>query len=168
MEALRFEAIAEEHLEEVARIYNYYVLNTTVSFHTKIQTAAEMGESVLDADPRFASYMILQGESAAGYVLITHHKKKQAYDISGEVTIYLKPEYAGRGIGGQALQFIEDVARKNGFHSLVATICLDNEPSKHVFLRNGYSQCAHYKEIGSKFGRLLDIVMFQKILAPAL
>ncbi|MDF2921327.1 MAG: acetyltransferase [Paenibacillaceae bacterium] len=164
MEAVQYVKMTEAHLEEVTSIYNYYVLNTTVSFHTEALGVEEMRDSVLSADPRFESYVISRAGQTAGYVLITQHKKKQAYQISGEVTIYLKPDCAGQGIGDQALDFIEGVARTNGFHSLVATVCLDNERSRNIFVRHGYSQCAHYREIGRKFGRLLDIVTYQKLL----
>lgn len=91
---LAFAEITEEHLAGVLDIYNYYVLNTTVSFHTEPQTQAEMRQSVLSGDPRYKSYAILQDGSLAGYVLITRHKNKQAYDTSGEISIYLQP---GRG-----------------------------------------------------------------------
>lgn len=156
--------IEEAHLEQVTAIYNYYVENTTVSFHTEPLTLDEVRDSVIHPNPRFKSFVIEQGSEIAGYVLITQHKKKQAYDVSGEVTIYLKPDCVGQGLGGKALHFIEEVARAEKFHTLVATVCLDNERSKSVFERNGFQQCAHYKEIGYKFGRRLDILTFQKTL----
>ncbi len=47
---------------------------------------------------------------------------------------------------------------------LVATICGENAASIGVFAKNGYEKCAHYKEVGQKFGQLLDVVAYQKIL----
>jgi L-amino acid N-acyltransferase YncA len=162
--ALSFETIQEKHVQEITRIYNYYVLNSTISFHTEERTEEQMRLSLFDLHPRFESYLITQDHEVRGYVLIAQHKNKQAYDVTGEVTIYLKPDCQGRGIGGQALGFIEEVAREQGFHTLVATVCMENEKSRYLFERHGYSQCALYKEIGYKFGRRLDIAVFQKIL----
>jgi phosphinothricin acetyltransferase len=70
----------------------------------------------------------------------------------------------GRGLGGRGAQFIEDVAKSNGIHVLVATICGENEASIRLFERNGYEKCAHFREVGKKFGRWLDVVAYQKIL----
>ncbi|WP_151734831.1 GNAT family N-acetyltransferase [Paenibacillus tengchongensis] len=162
---LSFVEIGEEHLQETVDIYNYYVLNTTVSFHTEPLEPAEMRLSVLSGDLRFKSYAIMQERTMLGYVLIARHKNKQAYDTSGEISIYLKPGSGGHGIGGQALDFIERQATGLGFHTLVATVCADNEPSRRLFLRHGYEQSALFKEIGCKFGVWLDIVSYQKILA---
>ncbi|WP_248926854.1 GNAT family N-acetyltransferase [Paenibacillus hamazuiensis] len=164
MGAIVYKEITDEHLEEVAGIYNYFVENTTITFHTECVSVQEMRESVIHPNPRFKSFVVEQDGAIAGYVLIAQHKKKQAYDTSGEVTIYLKPDCVGAGIGAKALQFIEDVARQNGFHVLVVTICTENERSMRLFEKNGYRQCAHFKEIGRKFGRWLDIATYQKIL----
>ena len=164
MNDIRYQEVTDEYLGTVREIYNYYVENTTISFHTELLTLEEMRESVLNANPKFPSYVILSGEDILGYVLLTQHKKKQAYDASAEVTIYLKTNQTGRGLGGQALRFIEGVARTKGFHSLVATVCAENEASRYLFEKHGYSQCALFKEIGLKFGRRLDILVFQKML----
>lgn len=161
---LHFAEISEEYLAGVLDIYNYYVLHTTVSFHTEPQTLPQMRQAVLNGDPRFKSYVILQNGELHGYVLITRHKNKEAYDTSGEVSIYLKPGSGGQGLGGQSLQFIEERAVELGFHVLVATVCADNEPSRRLFAKHGYEQSALFKEIGSKFGQWLDIVSYQKII----
>lgn len=161
---LLFEEISEEHLTDVLDIYNYYVLNTTVSFHTEPQSLEAMRQSVLSGDPRFKSYAIVQDSEMQGYVLIARHKNKQAYDTSGEITIYLKPGCEGKGLGGAALHFIEARAAELQFHVLVATVCADNEPSRRLFVKHGYQQSALFKEIGRKFGKWLDIVSYQKMI----
>lgn len=164
MAAIRFCELTEEHLAEVAEIYNYFVVNTTISFHTEPVSLEEMRSIVISANPRYESYVIERDRAIVGYVLIGRHKIRQAYDDTGEVTIYLRPECVGQGIGGAALRFIEEVARRNRFHVLVATICAENESSKILFERHDYEQCAHFKEVGYKFGRWLDIVSYQKIM----
>lgn len=164
MTHVSFEVIDQQHLNEIKEIYNYYVVNTTISFHTVELDIDEMKASVMNKNPRYASYVIYQDHEIKGYVLITQYKNKQAYDICGEVTIYLKPDCLGQGLGRQALLFIEGVAREQGFHTLIATICMDNVRGKSLFEKNGYEQCALFKEIGYKFDRKLDIGSFQKML----
>lgn len=164
MTILSFEEITQTHLEEVRDIYNYYVENTTISFHTEILDLDQIKDSVINKNNRFKSFVIKEENEIYGYVLITPFKSKQAYDSSGEVTIYLKPDCSGKGIGGESLEFIEGIAREQGFHTLIATICMENMRSKSLFEKNGYIQCALFKEVGYKFNRRLDIGSFQKIL----
>lgn len=164
MTTVTFEEVTEQHLPEIREIYNYYVMNTTISFHTEELDLDQIKSSVMNKDTRYKTYVILGNDQMMGYVLITQYKSKQAYDICGEVTIYLKPDILGKGLGKQALHFIEKIAKEQGFHTLIATICMENTRSKSLFERNGYEQCALFKEIGYKFDRKLDIGSFQKIL----
>src|SRR4051794_23223716 len=100
MEQLEFIRIREEHVQEVMEIYNYFVLNSTATFHLEALNWEEMKASVMNKNPRYPTFVIQKEGVITGYILITQHKNKQAYDATGEVTIYLKPEYGGQGIGG--------------------------------------------------------------------
>ncbi|TYP75587.1 GNAT family N-acetyltransferase [Paenibacillus methanolicus] len=152
------------HLTKARDIYNYYVANTTISFHTAEVTLDEMRVNVCNPNPRYKTYVIEVEGEMAGYALFTQHKNKQAYDVTAEVTVYLAPEQAGNRLGPSAVAFLEEEARKIGFHTLVATICTENERSIRLFERLGYEKCAHFKEVGFKFGRRLDIASYQKVL----
>lgn len=154
----------ELHLTKVHEIYNYYVANTTISFHTAAVTREEMRANVCNPNPRYKTYVIEDEGQVAGYALFTQHKNKQAYDVTAEVTVYLAPEQVGKRLGPAAVAFLEEEARRIGFHTLVATICTENERSIRLFERLGYEKCAHFKEVGYKFGRRLDIASYQKVL----
>ncbi|MGD8401269.1 MAG: GNAT family N-acetyltransferase [Bacillota bacterium] len=160
----KFLDLQEAHLPVIREIYNYYVKNSTATFHTQPLTPSEMRELVFFNNPKYQTYAICHGEQVCGYVLLTRHKKRAAYGRTAEVTLYLAPGFTGMGIGSQALHFIEERARLAGFHLLVATICGENLPSIGLFTKNGYTQCAHYHEVGRKFERWLDSVAFEKIL----
>lgn len=167
MNEVVFEEIREEHLPQVLDIYTYYVLNTTATFHTQPLSAAEMRELVFFERPPYQTFVILdspQERGISGYVILTQYKKREAYNQTAEVTVYLKPDCIGRGLGSLALRHIEKYARERGIHALVATICGENAKSIHLFTRNGYFQCAHYREVGRKFGQLLDSVAYQKLI----
>jgi L-amino acid N-acyltransferase YncA len=154
-----------EHLPMVLEIYTYYVLHTTSTFHAHELDLGEMKELVMFDNPKYRTFIIFDNDILCGYVLLTQHKKREAYDATAEVTVYLKYDYVGRGIGDAAVKFIEEYAKTRDFHVLVATICGENSKSIKVFERNGYVKCAHYKEVGRKFGQMLDVVAYQKIIS---
>jgi phosphinothricin acetyltransferase len=164
MRTYTLEKIKEEHLADVLLIYNHYVLNSTATFHAEALTTAEMCELVFFAYPRYQAYVILAGSECCGYAYIGPHKSRAAYNATGEVSVYLKPGYEGKGLGRLALRQIEQHAREHGFHVLVATICSQNVTSLRLFLQLGFEQCAHYKEVGRKFDQWLDVTACQKIL----
>jgi phosphinothricin acetyltransferase len=165
MKPYRFQAMTEEYLDDVLQIYNHYILNTTATFHSQLLTREEMREIVFFTNDRYKTFLVCDGDMVCGYVLITQYKKREAYDGTAEVTVYLKPGFTGKGVGSSAIKYIEEYARKQKLHVLVATICGQNQASIQLVENNGYIKCAHYKEVGQKFGQMLDIVGYQKIIS---
>jgi phosphinothricin acetyltransferase len=164
MEKYYFHEMKEEYLDRVLQIYTHYVLNTTATFHSRPLTREEMREIVFFNSEKYKTFVICEEGEVCGYVLITQHKKREAYDGTAEVTVYLKPFFIGKGIGSMAIRHVEDYAKKQKLHVLVGTICGENEESIRLFDKNGYVKCAHYKEVGQKFGQVLDVVAYQKII----
>ncbi|BFT73145.1 N-acetyltransferase family protein [Paenibacillus sp. P36] len=164
MSTVMFKTIEASDIPALMDIYNHFVMNSTASFHTEPVTITEFTESVIHPNSRFQTFVITLNGELQGYVQVMPHKKKQAYATTGEVTIYLQPGCVGKGIGSAAIQFIETFAKEQDFHSLISTICADNKPSIHMFSKNGYTQCAHFREVGFKWGKFLDIVTYQKII----
>ena len=161
---IRFEEMQEKLIPEVLKIYNYYILNTSATFHMKELSLEEMKDILFFENSRFRSFAIMDGNCVCGYCILAPFKKREAYDTTAEVTVYLKPEYTGKGIGNIAIAHLERVALENGFHMLLAVVCAENSSSIKLFERMCYEKCAHYREIGKKFGRFLDVVSLQKII----
>lgn len=160
-----FIPVEEKHVEAIKNIYNYYVEHTTVTFHSELLDKEEMRGILFFKNPRFVSFAIIGNDGIVmGYIVIGYYKPRQAYDFTAEVTIYLHPDYTGRGIGNRAMEFIESKAREMKFHALLGVICSENQASINLFKKFGYWECAHFKEVGLKYNRLLDVVVYQKIL----
>ena len=104
----------------------------------------------------------MENNRTIGYCFVTQYKKRQAYDRTAELSIYIKPEFTGRGIGVVALKYLEEAAKKTGIRVLVGTLCGKNHASIRLMEKSGYTRCAHMKNIGEKFGKVLDVVIFQK------
>ena len=164
MISVTFEELREEQLKEILDIYNWYVLNSTATWHYHTLDEEEMRGLVFSADSRYGTYVIRDGDMVCGYVSVRQYKTREAYGDTAEIGIYLKPEYCGKGIGAAAVTHIEAFAREKGLHVLIASISGDNEGSVRLFEKTGYVRCAHFREVGRKFGRLLDNVALQKIL----
>lgn len=157
-----FEAIKEQDLPEVKKIYDWFIENSTATFHTEPIRIDQLKEFIYIDHPLYNSYMIYLNKEIAGYCYLTNYKKRQAYDRTAEVTIYLKPEFCGKGIGRISLDHLEKKARENGLKNLIGIISGDNVGSITLFEKSGFTKCAHFKNVGEKFNKLLDVVAFQK------
>jgi phosphinothricin acetyltransferase len=164
MSNIQFEELKPQHIHSVLDIYMHYVLNTTATFHARTLSLKDMQEMVLFGSSVYKTFVMTHKGELCGYVILGPYKKREAYNGTAEVTVYLRHDKTGCGMGSRAVRFIEDYARTKGIHVLIATICGENSRSIRLFEKNGYEKCAHYKEVGRKFGKLLDVVAYQKIL----
>lgn len=161
-EDLQFKELESVDFKVVKEIYDYYILNTTATWHTEPVSEIELQNAIYVGHPRYRSYLVYAQGEVIGYCYFSEYKKRQAYYRSSEVTLYLKPDATGKGYGSIILKKMEEEASKVGIHTLLGVISGDNEGSISLFEKNGYTKCAHLRNMGEKFGKLLDIVCYQK------
>lgn len=162
--SIEYLELKEEDLPVVKEIYDYYVLNSTATFHKVEVTIQELKDSILINHPKYKSFIIRYNQTICGFCYISQYKKREAYDRSAEITIYLKQEYFGKGIGTQTIKMLENAAFKHGIKVLIGIISGDNQSSIKLFEKCGFEKCGHYNQVGEKFDKILDVVTYQKIL----
>lgn len=157
--------LQEKDLIFVKELYDYYTLHTTVVYFIHCVTVEELRVLIPIGDERYRSFLIeTEAGRPCGFCYFARFKEKEAFNISVELTIYLKPEFVGQGMGRQAMEQLEPIIRQQGFGNIMALISGENKASIRLFERCGYTCCAHIHEVAEKFGRKLDLKMYQKLL----
>lgn len=162
--AYSFRPLAMADMADAARIYNRCVMQSTSTFHIKPRTEAQMAAMLLCPEGPFASYALTGEEGLIGYCALVPFSSREAYAVTAELSLYLDPEKRGRGYGQAMLDFLEQEAVRRGFVSLMARICTENTASIGLFEKNGYKRAGFYEKVGFKFGKLLDVAAYQKVL----
>ncbi len=85
------------------------------------------------------------------------------YSDTAEISLYIKEGYRNRGIGRKLLGTILEKARDSGLHTVIARIAGDNQASIHLCDVFGFVHIGTMREVGRKFGKLLDVELMQKI-----
>jgi L-amino acid N-acyltransferase YncA len=122
----------------------------------------ELRDFLFIGDPKYPFFCIREDNTTIGYCFLTRYKKRQAYDRTVELSIYLRPEHTGRGTGAVALKFLEDAAKNAGTHVIIGILCGKNQASIRLMEKCGYTRCGLLKNVGEKFGKVLDVVMYEK------
>jgi L-amino acid N-acyltransferase YncA len=161
---VKFIDLQEKDFSFVKEIYDYYILNTTATFHTGLISLEELKSVIPAGHPKYKSYLIEYNGNLCGYCYLSRYKPRQAYDRTAEITLYLKPEFWNKGIGTATIRKLEQEAIQHGICVLIGVITGENLSSIKLFEKCGYEKCAHYKQVGEKFNRLLDVVSYQKII----
>ncbi|HYE80972.1 MAG TPA: GNAT family N-acetyltransferase [Clostridia bacterium] len=162
--SIEFTEAKTEDLSTMRELYNYYIMNTTVTFDLDKITLEEFKNRVFINHDKYKTFLIHANKELLGFCFLTQFKKKPAYDKTAELGLYLKPQFTGKGIGIEIVNYMENIAKINHFEMIIASISGENVPSMKLFRKLGYEQCAHYKGIAVKFGRKMDLVDFQKAI----
>jgi L-amino acid N-acyltransferase len=87
--------------------------------------------------------------------------KRPGYRFTVEHTIHVREDRWGSGLGRQLMDALIDQARRSGKHVMVAAIDSENEVSIQFHRRLGFVEVARMPEVGTKFGRWLELVLLQ-------
>jgi L-amino acid N-acyltransferase YncA len=163
-QALRIRPVTIEDAEAIARIYGHYVSNTTISFEEQPVGAAEMAARITEVVSASLPWLVAdQGvERLVGYAYAGKWKGRCAYRHSVESSVYLDPACTGQGIGTRLYQALLQILREQSIHVVIGGIGLPNPASVALHERLGFTKVAHFKEVGYKFGRWIDVGYWQR------
>lgn len=161
---IEFIPVTENDLPVIKEIYDYYIVHSTATFHSERISIEEMKEFLHLNHMKYPSFLIRGDHETIGYCFLTQYKKRQAYDRTAEVSIYLRPECTGKGIGVIAMNYLEKAAKIGGISVLICTLSGENQASIRLCEKMQYKKVAHLHNIGEKFGKILDVVLYQKEL----
>lgn len=148
----------------IARIYNWYIENTIVTFEEVPVTAAAMAQRITVGDDSCPWFVLEEADAVIGYAYATWWKQRAAYRHTRESTVYLDHNALGAGHGRRLYQFLIDELRAEPIHVLVAGISLPNPASVALHERLGFLQVGQMREVGQKFGNFIDVGYWQLIL----
>ncbi|MFE2235933.1 N-acetyltransferase family protein [Streptomyces sp. JL2001] len=163
---------AEGDLASLTELYNHYVRETAITFDT-VPFTAEQRLPWLRSHPEDGPHRLLVAQDAVegapdrvlGYATSSPFRPKPAYSTSVEVSVYLTPHAAGRGIGTLLYERLFAALATEDVHRAYAGIALPNEASVRLHARFGFRHIGTYGEVGRKFGRYWDVAWYEKRLA---
>ncbi len=151
-------------VEAITAIYNEAILTTTATFDTEPKTIAERLEWLKTHDERHPVLVAIIEGRLVGWASLSKWSHRPAYDDTAETSFYVHSEYRGQGIGRTLKEVIIDEARKLHFHTLIARVAEGSQESLHLNESAGFVRVGTMKEVGRKFGKLLDVHILQKML----
>jgi phosphinothricin acetyltransferase len=88
------------------------------------------------------------------------------YRWTVEHTIHVRVDRRGHGAGTALMRELLSRASMLGKHVMVGGVDAENDRSLGFHERLGFVRIAHFKEVGFKFGRWLDLLFLQRTLEP--
>jgi L-amino acid N-acyltransferase YncA len=147
--------------EHICRIYNHYVTNTVVTFEEEPVTANDMRSRMAAIVEKLPWLVLERNGVIAGYAYASPWKARIGYRFTVESSIYLAPDHVGCGFGSALYGALLEALPALDVHCVIGGAALPNPVSIALHEKLGFRQVAHFRQVGRKFGRWIDVAYWQ-------
>jgi phosphinothricin acetyltransferase len=152
-------------LEAICGIYNQVIATSTTVYTEEASDVDERGRWM--AARQAQGYPVLAAErdgAVIGFASFGDFRPWPGYRFTVEHSVHVAEWARGQGVGGPLVRALFPLAETLGKHVMVAGVDADNDGSIRFHERLGFERVAHFREVGFKFGRWLDLVFLQRRL----
>lgn len=158
-------SVKTEDAKFLADIYNHYIVNTCNTFEETALGEEDFKNRIQNHNPKLPWLVFETNDRVIGYAYATDWKLRSAYKFTVESSIYLDVNSLQKGIGTQLYQSLIDQLIRLKIHAVIGGIALPNPNSIKFHEKMGFKQIAHFKEVGFKFNRWVDVGYWELLLS---
>jgi len=146
-------------------IQNHYVVGSTATFHTEPLTQDERLAWLQNRTPAHPVTVAQVDDRIVGWGALEVFRGRRAYRHTAEFSVYVHHEWHRRGVGRAVMTDLVTRARSLQYHALVGGCCSESTAVIAMLETMGFDRVAHFREVGRKFDRWLDVVFLELVLS---
>ncbi|WP_353893994.1 N-acetyltransferase family protein [Proteinivorax hydrogeniformans] len=155
----------KEDVTAINRIYNQAVLTTVGTLDTEAKSIEKQIEWFYEHDNTYPVFVAVNStDKVLGWLSLSKWSPKGGYRNTAELSMYVDENMQGQKIGSRLMEKAIKHGRLVNLHTILARIAGDNHTSIHLHKKHGFELIGVMKEVGFKFGRHVDIHLFQVFL----
>jgi L-amino acid N-acyltransferase len=154
--------VTDADLDAILAIYNDAIETMTAVFEYQPYTREKLHDWL--TTKQAAGYPVLVADvdgTLAGFATYGPFRTRPAYKYTVEHSVYVAEHVRRQGVARVLMRALVDDARRRGYHAMVGGVVADNVPSLRFHESSGFVEVAHFREVGYKFGRWLDLKFLQ-------
>ena len=165
MNAFKIRRAETKDVFQINNIINHYITNST---------------AILDYEPFDMEYRlkwfserenihpVIIGElkdEVVAYACLSKLYDKVGYRHSGEMSLYVKHGFEGKGFGTKLALVLFDEASLGGvITTVISKVTAGNDASAALHCKLGFQNAGRLEKVAVKFGKILDVDIYQKFL----
>lgn len=157
-------AASASDLPAINAIYNHYVPRSTCTYQTEPESA-EGRRAWFEAHG--GPHPVIVAEDAGevvGWASLSPFRARAAYRFTVEDSVYVRHDCQRRGIGSRLIGELIGLGGRLGLHAIIAGIDSEQAPSIELHRRLGFTEVGHFRQVGYKFDRWLDVIFMECLL----
>ena len=164
MSTFSIRSATRDNAEAINGIQNHYIVHSTATFLTEPLTLEQRLAWFDNRSPSHPVIVAQAGGPVVGWASLEVFRGRPAYRHTAELSVYIDPDWHRRGVGRALVDELLGRTRALGHHALVGGCCSETTAAIALLEACGFSRVAHFREVGRKFDRWLDVVFLQRLL----
>jgi phosphinothricin acetyltransferase len=158
MNEVKIEEMTNASWADVARIYELGIATGNATF----QTSAPDWDSWNNAHRQDCRLIALIDNKTIGWAALSNVSSRCVYSGVAEVSIYVDPDYWGKGIGDKLMDSLIKEAELNGIWTLKAGIFPENTGSIKLHHKHGFRTIGIQERIGKMDNTWRDVLLLER------
>ena len=156
---------AESDLPGILAIYNQVIATSTAVYADAPTTLDERRAWWAGRVAKgFPVLVAVDAGGVAGFASFGDFRAWPGYRFTVEHSVHVREDRRGTGVGSALMEELIVAAIAMRKHVVIAGVDAQNAASIRFHRRFGFEPVAHFREVGFKFGRWLDLMFLQRIL----
>lgn len=149
-------------------IYRPYILTTAYTFEYEVPSLEDFTNRFQTISAEFPWLVWEENGEVLGYAYGDRAFIRAAYQWDADLSIYLRQDALGKGIGKALYGVVEEILRRQGYFVGYGIVTTANEGSCAFHEAVGYEKAAVFSRCGFKFGQWHGTVWYEKRLREGL
>lgn len=165
--------VSPEDSRVLLDIYRPYVEHTAITFEYEVPSVDEFTRRITHTLTRYPYLAAETDGQILGYAYAGPFYGRAAYDWSAEVSVYVRENIQGMGVGRRLYEALERALSAQNILNLYACIAWPDKEDEYLTRNSagfhshlGYEQVGMFRQCGYKFGRWYSMIWMEKQLGP--
>lgn len=157
--------------EHIREIYMPYVLNTAISFEYEVPCKEEFQSRIRNTLKEYPYLVAVEDDTVVGYAYAGAFHSREAYKHSAELSVYVRQDMRGKGIGRILYSELENWLIKQNVYMVHACIASPDGQDEHLtddsekfHKKMGFEITGRHYQCGYKFGKWYSIIWMDKTI----
>jgi phosphinothricin acetyltransferase len=159
--SLELRLVTPADLASVAAIYDHYVEHSVCTFATEPTSIAYWHDWLDEHTGAHPAIVAAREGTIVGWGSLSTWNSRCAYRHTVEDSVYVHAGCHGQGIGRAILSRLVELARDLRHRSVIAQIADHQPASEGLHASLGFQEAGCLRNVGFKFDRWVDVVLWQ-------
>ncbi|MFZ5969273.1 MAG: arsinothricin resistance N-acetyltransferase ArsN1 family A [Bacillota bacterium] len=152
-------------IPSITTIYNQGIEDRIATLETCPRTEEVMSDWMRSRSEKHKVAVIEDEEkNVLGWASLNVFNARCCYSGVVDLSIYIRRDMRGKGLGKILLHYLIEVAKEEGFHKLVLSTFKFNEAGQRLYQSVGFREVGTYIQQGMLDDKWIDVTIMEKLL----